>query len=212
MKIQNTSALQKSLGMVAVLLLLNLPVFAFSHAADEKSQEEMPAVSGELETSCTNEMASLSLSHANPGMIPASQNKYSMWVRTLPSVHYYSLGITPGSRMTSGFGVQGSYDLKFSPVISLGVQFNVFFEESSFSEDKTAYFGPRLNIYLLELMSSGSRAWDLYVGATAGVKDDADDSSLDGEIYFGVRWNYAVRWSVYSEVGNGAVLGMVFKL
>ncbi|WP_372751935.1 hypothetical protein [Labilibaculum sp.] len=185
--------------MLSIFLLLACPVFALSPA-------------GELETVSSNEMASLSLSHPKTMGSSASQDKYSMWERTVPSAHYYSLGITPGSKMSSGFGLQGSYDLKLSPVVSLGVQINVFWEESDFSKDKTGYFGPRLNIDLLELMSSGSRAWDVYVGFTAGAKTDADDAKLDGEAYFGVRWNYAVRWSMYSEVGNGAVLGMVFKL
>jgi hypothetical protein len=209
---QYTSVTKKILGMLVVFLLLSMPVFAFSNAGEDEPKDEMGLTTGDLEKTFEDEMASISLSNPNPMGSSLSQDKYSMWVRTLPSTHFYSVGLTPGSKMTSGFGVQGSYDLKFSPVISVGLQVNAFFEEGSFSGDKTAYVGPRLNIYLLDLMSSGSRAWDLYAGLTVGVKEDANDATFDGEIYFGVRWNYAVRWSLYTEVGNGAVFGIAFNL
>ncbi len=145
--------------------------------------------------------------------------------------HQQGYSILSGS-VTSGLeygqmaGIKGSYDYQMTQKISIGVQGNIYFLESSLTKNGAYAIAIRGNYHFLDRSRKQKVPIDLYAGITLGDEFAeygriADINEIGQEqrtnlffgVHLGLRYKFANRWIVYGEFGkktSGIGVGMMF--
>ncbi|MGQ1911619.1 hypothetical protein ACT3CE_17780 [Marinifilum sp. RC60d5] len=116
-------------------------------------------------------------------------------------------GITTGPEYSGGFGIEGMYEYRIADRFSIGLQADVYFEESSLSKGRDLTVGTRANYHLIKENRIEANNWDWYVGLDLGVDlDGVFNEHKDPEAYYGahtgVRYKLNYRWLTFAEVGT----------
>lgn len=130
--------------------------------------------------------------------------------------HTFGFGITPGYHWGHGVGFQGSYDVGVHEFFSVGGQLNLDFNDSHHHHDHDhshmgMFIGGRGNFHILNAIEEVNGPFDLYVGASLGMRIH-DGAHFGAGGHLGFRWNFRPRWAMYTELGSGGVFGLTMKL
>lgn len=123
-------------------------------------------------------------------------------------------GITTGPEYAGGFGLEGMFEYRIVDRFSIGLQADLYFEESSLSKGRDLTVGTRANYHLIKENKIGLNNWDWYIGVDLGVDlDGVFNEHKDPEAYFGahtgLRYKLNYRWLTFAEVGTrNACIGL----
>nr|WP_320118755.1 hypothetical protein [uncultured Marinifilum sp.] len=123
-------------------------------------------------------------------------------------------GITTGPEYGKGFGLEAMFEHRIVDRFSIGLQADLYFEESSLSKGRDLTVGTRANYHLIKENKIGINNWDWYIGVDLGVDlDGVFNEHKDPEAYYGahtgIRYKLNYRWLTFAEVGTrNACIGL----